>query len=262
MTPAQRKVDKRITRAIMEYKLIAPGDRVLIAVSGGKDSLALVWNLARKRGGFPIPFEIEALHVDTGFGAPGLIDSLKRLLKEWEVNLTVVSHPAESSAANSTGGAAGVYTRKGKEDETASNCWRCARERRRILFEYAAAEGFNKVALGHHMDDSLATLLMNMTWNAQLAAMPPVVPAGEGSPSIIRPLILLQEADLIRLAVQERWPFDACLCPRAGDSRRDAAEAVLKQLTGGSPERSLNLWTSLSNIKSDLLPPRRTAERR
>lgn len=248
MTPAQRKVDKRITRAILEYNLIVSGDRVLIAVSGGKDSLALAWNLTRKRGGFPIPFEIEALHVDTGFSAPGLSETLTRLLGEWGLKLTVVSHPAFASGLR--------YRRSGREEgEEVSNCWRCARERRRILFEYAAVEGFNKVALGHHMNDSLATLLMNMAWNAQLAAMPPAVPAGGGAPSIIRPLILLQEADLIRLAVQERWPFDVCNCPLAGDSRRDAAMVILKQLTDGNPERTLNLWKSLSNIKSDLLPP-------
>jgi tRNA 2-thiocytidine biosynthesis protein TtcA len=241
MTPIRRKVDKRITRAVMEYGLISPGDRILVAVSGGKDSLALAWNLALKVRGFPIPFEVGALHVDPGFGGSGRAERLASLLGEWDLDLTVVAPPSDSC---------------GKEGpKEAPNCWRCARERRRVLFEYAAAHGFGKVALGHHMDDSLATLLMNMAWNAELAAMPPIVPAAIGSPAVIRPLVLLQEADLKRLASSEEWPIDSCACPWAGDSRRQAAAAVVAELTGGNPKLALNLWKSLSNIKGDLLPP-------
>jgi tRNA(Ile)-lysidine synthase TilS/MesJ len=105
------------------------------------------------------------------------------------------------------------------------------------------------------MDDSLITLLMNMSWNSELAAMPPRIPAAEGIPSIIRPLILLQESVIVRLVQQTGWDVEKCACPWAGDSRRKEFAGVLNSLTGGSPKRTWNLWRSLSNIKPDLLPP-------
>jgi len=239
MRAAEREVDKRITRAIMEYGLIVPGDRVLIALSGGKDSLALAWNLSHKTRGFPRSFSVEALHIVTGFADSEQPEILKELLAGWGMNLRIIPHPAAKEA---------------KEGQPPS-CYGCARSRRRILLETAVEGGFNKIALGHHMDDSLITLLMNMSWNAELAAMPPMLPAAEGAPSIIRPLILLQESAIIRLVKETGWPVEHCECPWAGDSRRTDFSALLKQLTGGSPRRTLNLWKSLSNINSDFLPP-------
>jgi tRNA(Ile)-lysidine synthase TilS/MesJ len=239
VTAAERELDKRITRAVMEYRLIDPGDRVLIALSGGKDSLALAWNLARKARGFPVPFSVEALHIDTGFADPRQPERLRELLAGWGLNLRVVRHPAVEEA----------------EAGRPPSCFGCARSRRRILLETAAAEGFNKIALGHHMDDSLTTLLMNMSWNGKLAAMPPMLRVEEGSPSIIRPLILLQESAVLRLVKEAGWTVEHCECPWAGDSRRAEFSALLKDLTGGSPRRMLNLWKSLSDIRSEFLPP-------
>ncbi len=240
MTSAQRLCDKRITRAIMEYSLLEEGDRVLVALSGGKDSLALAWNLARKAGRFPVAFQVEALHLTTGFADPDHPRVLGELLAGWDMKLKVLGHPAAEEAA------------AGRPP----SCFGCARDRRRILLEYALENGFTKVALGHHMDDSLITLLMNMSWKGEMAAMPPKL-SGErpGSPSIIRPLILLQEDAIERMVTSEGWPVDSCRCPWAGDSRRKEAALWLKQISGGSPERKLNLWKSLSDRREALLPP-------
>ena len=239
MTPTESLVDKRITRAIMEYRLIEPGDRVLTALSGGKDSLALAWNLARKSRGFPVSFRVEAMHLVTGFADPEQPRRLRELLDGWGLPLRIVDHPAaERAAAGSP-----------------PTCFGCARERRRLLLEEAAAGGFTKVALGHHMDDALATLLMNMSWNAELAAMPPKLEGAEGAPALIRPLILLQEDLLAKLVRAAGWPVESCVCPWAGESRRAEALEHLFRLTGGSSRRAWNLWKSLSNIKPALLPP-------
>jgi tRNA(Ile)-lysidine synthase TilS/MesJ len=105
------------------------------------------------------------------------------------------------------------------------------------------------------MDDSLVTLLMNMSWNSELAAMPPMVAGENGAPSIIRPLILLQESVIARLVKQAGWQADSCTCPWAGDSRRAELKSVLHALTGGSPKRTWNIWKSLSNISPSMLPP-------
>lgn len=239
MTHAQRLTDKRITRAILEYRLIDEGDRILVAVSGGKDSLALAWNLAKKTRGFPISYEAEAIHLVTGFGSPDQPRILSDLLAGWGMKLTVLEHPAANKA------------KAGKPP----TCFGCARDRRRLLLEHAASEGFEKVALGHHMDDSLITLLMNMSWNGELAAMPPKLSgAAPGSPEIIRPLILLQEDVIARMAADSQWPIESCICPWAGNSRRTQAAAWLETISGGSPKRKLNLWKSLTLQKPDLLP--------
>ncbi len=239
MTSAERETDKRISRALMEYSLIESGDRILIALSGGKDSLALAWNLARKSRGYPLSFHVEALHLETGFADPDQPSVLSDLLAEWGMTLNVLSHPAAAGA----------------EAGSPPNCFGCARDRRRILLEYAADKGFNKIALGHHMDDSLTTLLMNMSWNGEMAAMPPILKGKEGNPAIIRPLILLQEKVLTRLALESEWPVESCRCPWAGESRRVEAARWLELITGGVPKRKLNLWNSLVNRKPDLLPP-------
>lgn len=240
MTSAQRQTDKRITRAIMEYSLLDEGDRVLVALSGGKDSLALAWNLARKARSYRVSFEAEALHLTTGFADPDHPRILEELLSGWGMKLRVVGHPAAGEAA------------AGRPP----SCFGCARDRRRILLEFAQTHGFGKVALGHHMDDSLVTLLMNMSWKAEMAAMPPMLRGRRpGSPAIIRPLILLQEDVIARMTAEQGWPVDRCTCPWAGESRRLEAAGWLEELTGGSPARKLNLWKSLTNRREDLLPP-------
>jgi tRNA(Ile)-lysidine synthase TilS/MesJ len=96
---------------------------------------------------------------------------------------------------------------------------------------------------------------MNMSWNSELAAMPPMVAGEKNAPSIIRPLILLQESVIARLVKQAGWQTDSCQCPWAGDSRRTELKSVLHALTGGSPSRMWNLWKSLSNITPSMLPP-------
>ena len=214
-------VEKRVSRALSEYRLIEAGDRVLVAVSGGKDSLALAWALAKKARGWPVPFEAAALHLDTGFSEPGLPGRLAELCGSWGLSLETLPHPP------------------------AEECFGCSRGRRRALLEYASERGFSKVALGHHMDDALATLLMNMVYSSEASALPPRVPAEEGRPALIRPLILLQEETIARAAAREGWPVDRSRCPRAGDSRRTEMAAAVEALTGGSPRKKLNMWNSL-----------------
>ena len=239
MTYAQRLTDKRITRAIMEYRLIEEGDRILVALSGGKDSLALAWNLAQKTRGYPVSFEVEALHLVTGFAPTDQPQVLADLLAGWNVKLTVLEHPAARRA----------------KAENQPTCFGCARDRRRLLLEHAASEGFTKVALGHHMDDSLITLLMNMSWKGELAAMPPKLTGDvPDAPEIIRPLILLQEKVIARMVMDFGWPVESCSCPWAGNSRRTEAATWLEMITGGSSERKLNLWKSLTSQKQDMLP--------
>lgn len=168
MTYAQRLTDKRITRAIMEYRLIEEGDRLLVALSGGKDSIALAWNLARKARGFPVSFTVEALHLVTGFAPSDQPQLLTDLLSGWGMKLSVLEHPAAREAKNGN----------------PPTCFGCARDRRRMLLGHAASRRFNKVALGHHMD----------------------------------------------------------------------AASWLEMITGGSPNRKLNLWKSLTSQKTALLP--------
>ena len=225
-----REIDKRVTRAIYQYGLISPGDRILAAFSGGKDSLAMVWNLALKQKGFPINFKLKTVHLETFPGNEKKLEEQKSLLAGWNADFEIINFKSQK------------------------NCFACSKKRREILLLKAQEEGYNKIALGHHMDDSLITLLMNISWNSELAAMPPSVPQEKGKPQIIRPLILVQEKTIASFITSQGWPVDKCVCPFAGDSRRNEMAETLKKLTGGSSSRMYNVWKSLSNIKYSMLP--------
>lgn len=231
-------LSKRLSRAVMEYDLISPGDRILLALSGGKDSLALAWFLGRMAGSYPVPFTVQALHVRSEVHPTTLAPALETMMAHWGVPLIVLDQPIRDSL-------------KPGEDP---NCFICARKRREALLCYAKEEGYQAVALGHHMDDILCTLLMNMVWKGETAAMPPLLDYGEGL-KIIRPLSLIQE-HLIEEFIQEMgWRIPAKRCPYQGeDSRRIEAARQLKELTAGKDSLKYNMYRALSNINGDLLP--------
>ena len=231
-------LSKRLSRALMEYNLISPGDRVLLALSGGKDSLALAWFLGRMAGSFPVPFSIHALHVRSEVHPPGLAAALETMMAEWGIPLTVLDQPIRDSL---------------KPGEN-PNCFICARKRREALLRYASDEGFQAIALGHHMDDILCTLLMNMVWNGETAAMPPRLEYGEGL-KMIRPLCLIQEHLIEEFIKEMEWTIPAKHCPWQGeDSRRVEAARHLRELTAGRDSLKHNMFKAMSHINRDLLP--------
>lgn len=222
----------------MEYNLIQKDDRVLVALSGGKDSLVLTWLLHRMSRSFLVPFSVHALHVKSEVHPPELALTLKKLMEEWEVPYTILDRELKSAL------------RPGQE----LNCFICSRKRRESLLRYAQDNKFQSIALGHHMDDILQTLIMNMSLKSELAAMPPRLEY-KSDLSIIRPLCLIQEHHIQDFAREMEWVIPAKNCPYEGESRRKEAAVLIEQICEGRDSLKYNMFNSLRNIKVDLLPP-------
>ncbi len=235
---AKGLISKRLTRAVMEFDLLTPGDKVLVALSGGKDSLALTYLLHRMSRSYPIPFQVEAVHVRSEVHPENLAPALKSLMEGWGVPFTIL----ETSLKD--------FLKPGQE----LNCFICSRKRRETLLTYAGEKAFTAIALGHHMDDLLQTLLMNMNWKGELAAMPPKLEYRENL-RMIRPLCLVQERHITKLVQEMEWKIPAKHCPYERESRRKEAAQMVETLTGGKDSLKYNLFCSLRNIRGELLPP-------
>jgi len=236
-------LSRRISRAITEYGLIERDEKVLIALSGGKDSLTLCWLLSRMSRSFPIPFSVHALHVRSEVHPPSLGSSLEGLMNQWNIPHTILDSSIKGSL---------------REDQN-FNCFVCSRKRRETLLKFALDKGYTAIALGHHMDDLLQTLIMNMAYQGELAAMPPRL----HYPShlkMIRPLCLVQEHHISRFVKEMEWLVPAKNCPYEGKSRRMEAEKVIDKMSSGRDSIKYNIYKSLSRINMALLPPQHSAD--
>ncbi len=237
MKSAETTLAKLAEIALRRYGMIAAGDRILIGTSGGKDSTALAYDLAVKRRWWPVPYEIRALHIDTDVGERHEFGGLDSLLAEWGVPLERIVVPVVGRL---------------KSGES-MNCYWCSTQRRTELIRYAMAEGFNKIALGHHLDDILETLLMNMLHKGELATMPPILRYAKYPLAVIRPLALCEERQVLAFAEEKGFSGLTCTCGFDGASRRKEVRAKIAALTGGSSELKRNLFSSMSRIKPDYL---------
>ena len=221
-----------------EYELIAEGDRILIAVSGGKDSLALLELMAARARVLKPRFTIVAAHVVmTNIPYQTDVD----YLMDFARGLGVEMHIVEASF-DATG------------DTRKSPCFLCSWNRRKALFTVAKEEGCNKIALGHHMDDILETLLMNITFQGAFSTMPPRLVMKKFDMTIIRPMCLVHESDLEEMASMRGFRKQIKNCPYETQSNRTDMKGVLKQLEALNPEARYSLWGSMTNVQEELLP--------
>ena len=217
-----------------EYNLIEEGDRILIAVSGGKDSLALLELMAARVKVLKPRFSIVAVHV-VMTNIPYQTNT--EYLVGFARNLGVEMHIVETSF-DATG------------DTRKSPCFLCSWNRRKALFETAKSFGCNKIALGHHQDDVLVTLLMNMTFQGAFSTMPPALTMNKFDMTIIRPLCRIEEKEIQRLAELHDY------CPHEHTSNRSRMAELLATLEQINPEARYNLWGSMTNVQTELLPPK------
>ena len=231
-------VNNKVAKAVMDHKLIDNGDKVLVAVSGGKDSLVLLDALSAFKKYSLVNFDIEAIHIDVE-DVPYSIDRdfLNNMCKKIEVKLTFLDITS------------GIEDR-GKK----APCFVCSWHRRKALFSYAKENGFQKLALGHHMDDAVETLLINMAYHGNISSLPAKLSMFDGVINLIRPLILLTDKDTREFANIRKYQKLKEPCPFEDLTKRTTARELIKQLEAIHPKAAHNLFRSMGNIDEEYLP--------
>ncbi|WP_029410480.1 tRNA 2-thiocytidine biosynthesis TtcA family protein [Treponema pedis] len=234
---ANPKLFRTIDRAVFDYKMIEENDRILLAASGGKDSTALAEYFSMRIKRSNPKFTVHAMHIASDV-APEFSSEIIKRFDEWNIPLTVKK--------------ISVLGRLKPGEKM--NCWWCSSQRRTELNKFAMENGFNKIALGHHIDDILETLLMNSLQKGILATMPPVLKFDKYPVTIIRPLCLADLSMIIRHAEEAGYICSTCTCTFQENSVRKTARSRLAGLTGGSYKLKINLFNSLKNILPKYLP--------
>jgi len=241
----EKNLTRKAGRAIGDYGMVAEGDRVMVALSGGKDSWTLLHVLEALRRKAPVEFSLIAVTINPGF--PGfrsdvVEDALKGLGIEYHIERSNIY---------------GVVSEKVEDEE--SWCSFCARLRRGILYRLARELGCTKIALGHHADDLIESLLMSALYNGELRSMPPVLHAEDGENIVIRPLCYVYEAETAAFAAAQGFPVIGCGCPVCGGSamKRHKVKALLNKLEAEDPGIKSSLLAALGNVKPMFLMDKR-----
>jgi tRNA 2-thiocytidine biosynthesis protein TtcA len=234
--PLWRRLRHGVGKAVGDFGLIAAGDRIAVAVSGGKDSYTLMLLLEELRRRAPVPFELMAINIDSGY--PGYQTGvIEGFLRDNGFSYRMV--PTEHYAIIQE-----------KRRPGSSYCSICARLKRGALYEQAQRLGCNKLALGHHLDDFIETLLLNQFFVGSLKAMSPSMLADNGVITVIRPLVYVQEQDIIEFSQQAQLPVVCCRCPVCGsaDLQRKRMKRLLTELQQDIPHVKNSLLKALSNV--------------
>ena len=231
----RRFIENRVGKAIGDYKMIEDGDTVMVCLSGGKDSYTLLDVLLALRKRAPIDFRIIAMNLDQkqpGFPA----DVLPNYLEKLGVEHRIVTQDTYSIV-------------KEKVPEGKTTCSLCSRLRRGIIYKTASELGANKIALGHHRDDIVHTLFLNMLFGGKLKAMPPKLVTDNGDFMVIRPLAYVPEADIIRYARGVGFPIIPCnLCGTQENLQRQKIREMMADWDARYPGRTESVMTAIQNV--------------
>ncbi len=231
----QKRLRRHVGQAIADFNMIEEGDRVMVCLSGGKDSYGMLDILLNLRASAPIHFDIIAVNLDQkqpGFPA----DILPAYLEQLGIPYKIVNEDTYSIV-------------KDKIPEGKTTCSLCSRLRRGILYRTASELGATKIALGHHRDDILETLLLNMFFGGKLKSMPPKLVSDDGKHVVIRPLAYCKEKDLIRYADWKEFPIIPCnLCGSQENLQRKAIKQMLNDWDKRFPGRIEIMFRSLQNV--------------
>lgn len=239
-SPIEKKLLHYTGKAIADFNMIQRGDRVMVCLSGGKDSFTLltILNLLRLRSGNK--FEIFAFTLDQA--QPGWNDSLLRAwLEARHIPYEILTRDTYSIV-------------KEKIPEGKTYCSLCSRLRRGIIYRYAEEKGFNKIALGHHRDDLIRTLMMSILYNGDIRSMPPKLLSDNKKHILIRPLCYVQEKDIITYATQQAYPIIPCtLCGSQDNLARKRIGKLIDQLSEENPKIPSNMLHAMQSIKASQL---------
>lgn len=221
-------------RAISGFRMIADGDRVMVAVSGGQDSISLLWLLRERLKRIPIHHDIIAGHVELGFG-PSTGKEMEKFF---------IKNAFDHAIINTT---FGPYAHSDKNRE--NPCFLCSRLKRKAIFEKAAELKCNKVALGHHKDDFIETFFLNLLFAGSASTMQPVQELFNGALTLIRPLYLLDEAKIKGYADEMGFPVIESECPTAGSSMRAQIKSLLTNLYHANKKIKGNIFHAVQRVE-------------
>ncbi len=230
------KLSSLIDKAIFDYNLLENGDKILIGASGGKDSTALCQYFANRLKRPNENFEVLALNIQSDF-APPFPTQINSLFTEWNIPFKTLN----------------VNVLERVKPNQKMSCWWCSTQRRTELLNYAIKNGFNKIALGHHADDILETMLMNMLYKGELSTMTPSFKYENYPITVIRPLCYVSEERLIEHAKQNGYIAWTCTCDYQNNSMRKEAKRLLQGLTGGDIQKKEKMLCALKNVNTKYL---------
>jgi tRNA 2-thiocytidine biosynthesis protein TtcA len=236
----EKKLQHYTGKAIADYNMIQHGDRVMACLSGGKDSFTMICMLDNLRKRAKIDFTLHAFTLDQG--QPGWDDSkLRQWLTDHNISFTILNQDTYSIV-------------KEKIPENHTYCGLCSRLRRGIIYSYAEEYGFTKIALGHHRDDLIRTLLMSVFYNGEIRSMPPKLLTDSKRHILIRPLAYCQENDIIAYAKERQFPIIPCnLCGSQDNLARMRVKLLIENLAKENPKVPSNMLHALSSLKPSQL---------
>lgn len=234
-----RAINRLIGQAMHTYQMLSDGDAVLVAVSGGVDSLALAAVLREWQKKAPISYTLSAVHLDMGFESGKVAANARQQLAAigMELEIELTSFGPEAIAA----------------ENGRSGCFHCARKRRTRLFSLAREKGCNKLALGHHKEDIIETFFLNLLYSGNISTMVPGQPLFNGNLTVIRPFAFLDKEQIRTLAAQFHLEATPNPCPLSGTSKREKVRELLRDLYQHDPLIQGNIFTALANVRKEYL---------
>jgi len=228
-------ISKGMGRAIMDYKMLVPNDKIAVAVSGGKDSLTLLRLLIDRQKFVPIKYDVVAVHIDMGY-PKSISAKLEKYFKKLNVEYKIIKTDILKKTAKSK-----------------INCFWCSWNRRKELFLAAKKLGCNKIALGHHMDDIAETMLLNLFFRGEISTMKPKQELFKGKITLIRPMAYVEERLIKRFAKEVKLGHNTCVCPHSIISNRNRMGRIIQDLEETCPDIKKNIFRSLKRVKKDYL---------
>ncbi len=247
MSRRERKLNKKIIskvqqatdKAIKKHLLIEPNDKILVGLSGGVDSLVLLDNLANKKKYYGFDFDLQAVHINVSNIAYKVNrDFLTDFCKKINVELLFVEREIDIDETKITN----------------NPCFICSWNRRKLLFNYANENSYNKLALGHHRDDAIETFLMNMIYHGSISSLPANLSMFEGRMQLIRPMIYLDKEQILSYAKIKNIEPQIKTCEFDSDTNRRKMGSVLAEMEKFHPKVKQNIFNAMSNIYDEYLP--------
>ncbi len=241
------KLKRLIGKALHRYQMLEPNDRILVALSGGADSLVLTYFLAHWRRKVKFSYELSAVHLDMGFPRDRTyeegLERLEEFCRDLDVEFSVIKTDC------------GLQAMEAADEGKVSPCFVCSWHRRKHLFRLAGEKGFNKIAFGHHRDDLVVTFFLNMCFHGELSTIVPVQEMFKGKLYLIRPLIFVEKSAIKRFVEENAFPVVENPCPFSGETKRVFLEKWLEEhLYSINPKVRGSVFRAIFNCRKEYLP--------